>query len=30
VAWGAKLDGSQRLARYNNVQAWATSVGAQV
>ena len=30
VAWGAKLDATQRLARYNAVQAWATSVGAQV
>lgn len=30
VAWGAALNGIQRLARYNNVQAWATSVGAQV
>lgn len=30
VAWGAALTSSQRLARYNNVQAWATSVGGQV
>ena len=30
VAYGAALDGAKRLARYNNVQAWATSVGAQV
>ena len=30
VAWGAALNSAQRLARYNNVQAWATSVGAQV
>jgi len=30
VAWGAALSGAQRLARYNAVQAWATSVGAQV
>jgi hypothetical protein len=30
AAWGAALSGAQRLARYNNVQAWATSVGAQV
>ncbi len=30
VAWGAALDATQRLARYNNVQAWATAVGAQV
>lgn len=30
AAYGAALTGAQRLARYNNVQAWATSVGAQV
>lgn len=30
VAWGAALNSGQRLTRYNNVQAWATSVGAQV
>lgn len=30
MAWGAALTGGQRLARYGNVQAWATSVGAQV
>jgi len=30
VACGAALDGTQRLTRFNNVQAWATSVGAQV
>jgi len=30
VAYGAALNGTQRLARYNNVQAWATAVGAQV
>ncbi len=30
VAWGAALTGGQRLARYSNVQAWATSIGAQV
>ena len=30
VSVGAALNGAQRLARYNNVQAWATSVGAQV
>lgn len=30
VAWGAALNATQRLARYNNVQAWATAVGAQV
>lgn len=30
MAYGAALSGSQRLSRYNNVQAWATSVGAQV
>jgi len=30
VAYGAALNGTQRLARYNNVQAWATSVGANV
>lgn len=27
---GAALSGAQRLARYTNVQAWATSVGANV
>ncbi len=30
AAWGAALSGGQCLARYNAVQAWATSVGAQV
>lgn len=30
VAWGAALSQSQRLARYTNVQAWATAVGANV
>jgi len=30
VSYGAALTGTQRLARYNNVQAWATAVGAQV
>lgn len=30
VSWGAALGGAQCLARYNAVQAWATSVGAQV
>jgi hypothetical protein len=30
AAYGAALTGIQRLARYNNVQAWATAVGAQV
>jgi hypothetical protein len=30
AAWGAALAGGQCLARYNAVQAWATSVGAQV
>lgn len=30
AAWGAALAGAQWLARYNAVQAWATSVGAQV
>ncbi len=30
VAWGAALTSGQRLVRYNNVQAWATSIGAQV
>lgn len=30
VAWGASLTGAQRLARYTNVQAFATAVGAQV
>lgn len=30
AAYGAALTGAQRLARYNNVQAWATAVGAQV
>ena len=30
AAWGAALNATQRLARYTNVQAWATAVGAQV
>lgn len=30
AAWGAALNGSQRLARYNAVQAMATSLGAEV
>jgi hypothetical protein len=30
AAMGSALSASQRLARYNAVQAWATSVGAQV
>ena len=30
TAWGAALTSAQRLARYTNVQAWATSVGANV
>jgi hypothetical protein len=30
AAWGAALAGGQCLARYNAVQEWATSVGAQV
>ena len=30
LAWGAALTSGQRLARYGNVQAWATSVGAQI
>ena len=30
TSYGAALTGAQRLDRYNNVQAWATSVGAQV
>lgn len=30
AAWGAALTGTQRLVRYNNVQAWMTSIGANV
>jgi hypothetical protein len=30
AAWGAALSSGQCLARYNAVQVWATSVGAQV
>lgn len=30
VAWGAALSSGQQLDRYNAVQAWATSIGANV